>query len=284
MRKASFADMHCSIAQSLEIVGEWWTLLILRDAFLGVRRFEDFVSRLGIARNVLTNRLDTLVEAEVLERRAYDEPRGRYDYVLTEKGRALWPVMTALRQWGDEWIVGEDAAPVLLEHRVDSEHSHRTTAVMACDECGETLDIRPSKVVCGLEPESTNLFLQALARAATSGVDSSKAVDTALKQLGLTASDAPTQAEFAEVAAVSPDVIKTAQVMSQRKLEKMPMRHAEKAEKVYAGETERVAMTGDDIAEVIHFVTLGLGRHVNVNRIELMPERRGFGQFTFDRS
>ena len=110
MRKASFADMHCSIAQSLEIVGEWWTLLILRDAFLGVRRFEDFVSRLGIARNVLTNRLDTLVEAEVLERRAYDEPRGRYDYVLTEKGRALWPVMTALRQWGDEWIVGEDAA------------------------------------------------------------------------------------------------------------------------------------------------------------------------------
>ena len=149
MRKASFADMHCSIAQSLEIVGEWWTLLILRDAFLGVRRFDDFVSRLGIARNVLTSRLDTLVEAGVLERRAYDEARGRYDYVLTDIGGALWPVMTALRQWGAVWVLGEDVAPVLLEHRVDDQHSHRTTAVMACDECGETLDIRSVRAVAG---------------------------------------------------------------------------------------------------------------------------------------
>ena len=79
MRKASFADMHCSIAQSLEIVGEWWTLLVLRDAFLGIRRFEDFVERLGISRNVLTNRLETLVGAGVLERHPNDEARGRYD-------------------------------------------------------------------------------------------------------------------------------------------------------------------------------------------------------------
>lgn len=149
MRKASFADMHCSIAQSLEIVGEWWTLLILRDSFLGVRRFEDFVSRLGIARNVLTNRLDTLVEAGVLERRAYDEARGRYDYVLTDKGRALWPVMTALRQWGDEWVLGEGAAPVLVEHHAADGSWHRTTAVMTCDDCGETLDVRSVRAVAG---------------------------------------------------------------------------------------------------------------------------------------
>ena len=77
MRKASFADMHCSIAQSLEILGERWTLLILRDAFLDVRRFDDFVQRLGIARNVLTNRLDTLVDAGLLRRQPYDEARGR---------------------------------------------------------------------------------------------------------------------------------------------------------------------------------------------------------------
>ena len=100
VRKASFADMNCSIAQSLEVIGEWWTLLILRDAFLGVRRFDDFVERLGISRNVLTNRLETLVAAGVLERRPYDEARGRFDYVLTDKGRALWPVMTALRSSG----------------------------------------------------------------------------------------------------------------------------------------------------------------------------------------
>lgn len=146
MRKASFADMHCSIAQSLEIIGEWWTLLILRDSFLGVRRFEDFVARLGIARNVLTSRLDTLVAAGILERRPYDEARARYDYLLTDKGRALWPVMTALRQWGDEWILGEGNEPVLLEHRTCGKP---TTAVLTCSECGEPLDGRSVRAIPG---------------------------------------------------------------------------------------------------------------------------------------
>jgi DNA-binding HxlR family transcriptional regulator len=100
MRKVSFADMNCSVAQALEIIGEWWTLLILRDCFLGIRRFEDFVERLGISRNVLTTRLETLVNAGLLERRPYDEARSRYDYVLTDKGRALWPMMTALAAMG----------------------------------------------------------------------------------------------------------------------------------------------------------------------------------------
>jgi len=146
MRKASFADMHCSIAQSLEIIGEWWTLLILRDCFLGIRRFDDFVERLGISRNVLTTRLDTLVDAGVLERRPYDDAGRRFDYVLTDKGRALWPVMTALRQWGDEWILGEGNEPVLLEHR---DHGHLTTAQMTCDVCGEVLDARAVRAVPG---------------------------------------------------------------------------------------------------------------------------------------
>jgi DNA-binding HxlR family transcriptional regulator len=146
MRKTSFAEMHCSVAQSLEIIGEWWTLLILRDAFLGVRRFDEFVTRLGIARNVLTNRLDTLVDAGVLERRPYDEARGRYDYLLTEKGRALWPVMTALRQWGDQWILGEGNEPVLLEHRG---RGHNTTVRFTCEACGEDLDATSVRAVPG---------------------------------------------------------------------------------------------------------------------------------------
>lgn len=146
MRKASFADMNCSVAQSLEIVGEWWTLLILRDCFLGIRRFDDFVDRLGISRNVLTSRLDTLVGAGLLERRPYDTARGRFDYVLTDKGRALWPVLTALRQWGDEWVLGAGNEPLLLEH---CDHGHITTAVMACDVCGETLDARSVRAVPG---------------------------------------------------------------------------------------------------------------------------------------
>ena len=146
VRKASFADMNCSVAQALEVIGEWWTLLILRDCFLGVRRFDDFVERLGISRNVLTNRLDTLVEAGLLERRAYDEARGRYDYVLTDKGRALWPVLTAIRQWGDEWLLGSGNEPLLLEHR---DRGHRTTVRMTCDVCGEELDARSVRAVPG---------------------------------------------------------------------------------------------------------------------------------------
>ena len=146
MRKTSFADMNCSIAQSLEIIGEWWTLLILRDSFLGVRRFDDFVERLGIARNVLTNRLDTLVDAGILERRTYDEARRRSDYVLTDKGVALWPVMVALRQWGDEWVLGEGNEPILLEHR---SCGHVAGAHLVCDHCGEELDARAVRVVPG---------------------------------------------------------------------------------------------------------------------------------------
>jgi DNA-binding HxlR family transcriptional regulator len=136
VKKVSFADMHCSVAQSLEVIGEWWTLLILRDAFLGVTRFDDFASRLGIARNVLTARLDTLVEHDVLARVPYDEARGRYDYRLTDKGRALLPVMTAIRQWGDEWILGEEHAPVVVEHTTCGEISR---GVLTCDQCGEEL-------------------------------------------------------------------------------------------------------------------------------------------------
>ena len=102
--------------------------------------------RLGISRNVLTNRLDTLVANDILERRPYDEPRGRYDYVLTDKGRALWPVMTALRQWGDDWIYGAGNEPLLIEHR---NCGSATTAQMTCDACGEVLDARSVRVVPG---------------------------------------------------------------------------------------------------------------------------------------
>lgn len=143
MRRASFADMNCSIARSLEIVGEWWTPLILRDAFLGVTRFDEFQERLGIARNVLATRLDRLVEAGVMERRSYEEARRRYDYVLTPKGRALWPVLEALRQWGDEWVLGPGREPVQLLHTTCGA---RTRAEMACGHCGERLrpgEIRP---------------------------------------------------------------------------------------------------------------------------------------------
>lgn len=138
--------MSCSIARSLEVIGEWWTLLILRDAFLGVTRFEAFQERLGIARNVLSTRLDTLVNHGVLERRCYDEARGRHDYVLTDKGKALWPVLETIRQWGDEWIVGDGNEPVRVIHTRCGEH---TNPVLTCDHCGEQLDRRELRLVPG---------------------------------------------------------------------------------------------------------------------------------------
>jgi DNA-binding HxlR family transcriptional regulator len=146
MRRASFEEMNCSIALTLEVIGEWWTMLILRDGFLGITRFEQFQERLGIARNVLSTRLDGLVEHGVLARRPYDEARGRYDYVLTDKGRALWPVLLTLRQWGDEWIAGEGNEPVRLVHESCGEH---TTAVLNCRHCGELLTLNRIRVAPG---------------------------------------------------------------------------------------------------------------------------------------
>ena len=103
MERKSFADMDCSVAQCLEVVGEWWSMLIVRDAFLGVTRFEDFQRRLGISRNILQQRLGQLVDAGVLQRVPYSEHPPRDDYRLTDKGRDLWPVLTAMRQWGDAY-------------------------------------------------------------------------------------------------------------------------------------------------------------------------------------
>jgi DNA-binding HxlR family transcriptional regulator len=112
----TYEGQTCSVARALEIVGERWTLLVLRDAFLGVRRFDDFQRSLGVARNVLTTRLGRLVEEGVLERVAYQQRPERFEYRLTEKGLGLWPVIVGLRHWGDEHYA-EAGPPRLLEHR-----------------------------------------------------------------------------------------------------------------------------------------------------------------------
>ncbi|MCL4147493.1 UNVERIFIED_CONTAM: hypothetical protein GTU68_040375 [Idotea baltica] len=139
--------MHCSIAQTLELIGEWWTLLILRDAFFGVTRFDLFHQRLGIARNVLTTRLNGLVEAGLMERRTYDESRGRTDYLLTEKGLALWPVIVSLRQWGDEWLFEEENRPVDVIHQSCGAN---TGFDMTCRSCGDT--VGPQDLAIGPGP------------------------------------------------------------------------------------------------------------------------------------
>jgi DNA-binding HxlR family transcriptional regulator len=138
MRRKSFEEMNCSVAQTLEVVGEWWTMLIVRDSFLGITRFDDFQERLGISRNILSDRLDHLVERGVLTKVPYQEHPVRHDYRLTEKGRDLWLVLTAMRQWGDRWEADE-GAPVEIEHRACG---HQTDVVATCSSCGEPLDAR----------------------------------------------------------------------------------------------------------------------------------------------
>ena len=103
MERTSFAEMRCSLARSLDLIGDWWSPLIVRDLFLGVVRFDDLVEDLGISRNLLTRRLKALVDGGVVERNAYQLRPARYEYRLTAAGRELVPVMLALPEWGDRW-------------------------------------------------------------------------------------------------------------------------------------------------------------------------------------
>jgi DNA-binding HxlR family transcriptional regulator len=109
--------MNCGIAQALEAIGDWWTLLIVRNAFFGMRRFADFESDLGIAKNVLSNRLQHLVDHEILERVEVGQQGSRFEYRLTDKGEALLPVLTSLREWSDEWVFGKGREPILVRDR-----------------------------------------------------------------------------------------------------------------------------------------------------------------------
>ncbi len=112
MKRSSFESMNCSLARSLEIVGEWWTLLIIREAIWGTSRFDDFHRRLGIARNILSARLGKLQDAGVLERKATGDSTRVHDYLLTDKGWDLFPVVVALMQWGDRWIHAKEGPPI----------------------------------------------------------------------------------------------------------------------------------------------------------------------------
>jgi DNA-binding HxlR family transcriptional regulator len=132
MLPRTYDGQNCSIAKSLEVLGERWTLLVIREAFLGTRRFEGFLERLDIARNVLTARLTRLVEEGILERVRYQERPPRDEYRLTAKGLDLWPILVALMRFGDRYYA-PDGPPMLLRHR----------------DCGGTLDDRRICERCG---------------------------------------------------------------------------------------------------------------------------------------
>jgi DNA-binding HxlR family transcriptional regulator len=148
VKRSTVEHLNCSIARSLEILGEWWTLLILRDTFFGVRRFEDFVADLRISRGILTDRLATLVEHGVLERRSYQQRPERYEYRLTDKGRDLFPVVMALMQWGDKWLSQSDVGgpPVIITHAACG---HDINGPFICSHCSKPVSARDVHAVVG---------------------------------------------------------------------------------------------------------------------------------------
>ncbi|NNL66510.1 MAG: helix-turn-helix transcriptional regulator [Myxococcales bacterium] len=167
MRWNEIGDMTCSVARTLSVVGDRWTLMILRDCFLGTRRFDAFQRQLGATPHVLTDRLRKLVDEGVLVRVPYQQRPLRHEYRLTEKGLDLYPVIASLVRFGDRWLAGEAGAPLELHHRRCGQPSE---PVLSCSACGDALDpremeVRPGPALRALglggdafsgEPEPTN--------------------------------------------------------------------------------------------------------------------------------
>src|SRR5580692_6065212 len=167
MLKSDYADQNCSIARSLELVGERWTILVLRDVFLGRRRFDQMQRSLGVARNVLAARLDRLVGEGILEKVPYQERPPRYEYRLTSKGLDLWPVIVELLRWGDRHAAPAAGPPIVLRHKGCGGElgEHRV-----CVRCGETLEVRDVRAEPGpgASPRAAESLAEASPRAAES--------------------------------------------------------------------------------------------------------------------
>ncbi|WP_375569858.1 helix-turn-helix domain-containing protein [Seohaeicola saemankumensis] len=146
MRWDDLKDENCSFARALSVVGDRWTLMILRDCFLKVRRFEDFQSRLGMGRGILADRLKKLTDEFILTKIAYQQNPTRYEYRLTERGLDLFPVIISLVHWGDVHKIDKKGKPVQHVHLGCGQTFE---PIMCCSECGEPVDSRSVKVIPG---------------------------------------------------------------------------------------------------------------------------------------
>lgn len=155
MRWDDIDQQICSVARTLSVVGERWTLLILRDAFFGTRRFDNFQHNLGITRHRLSERLGKLVDQGVLVKVAYNKRPVRYEYRLTRKGLALYPVLMSLTRWGDDWMDNGEGVPLEYVHLGCGK---KTTPLLACSECGEAL--RPEEVTAQIGPALRDIAAQ----------------------------------------------------------------------------------------------------------------------------
>lgn len=134
MKRTSFAHWPCSVARTMDLLGDRWTPLVLREAFCGVRRFDGFQQGLRIARNTLSDRLRRLVDEGLLEKKLYTDEPPRYEYVLTEKGRDFYSVIVTMMRWGDTWLAGDEGVPVTLHHERCGQDAHAKVVCSACRE------------------------------------------------------------------------------------------------------------------------------------------------------
>ncbi len=139
MKRTDTSGWPCTIARSAALLGDHWNLLIVRDACRGLRRFEDFQQSLGIGRNILTMRLNRLVDEGLLRRVEYQQHPTRCEYRLTDQGRDVYPVLAAMAAWGERWLSGAEGSPLVLHHTACGHDMH---AVVTCSECHEELDVR----------------------------------------------------------------------------------------------------------------------------------------------
>jgi DNA-binding HxlR family transcriptional regulator len=146
MQRTDFGEMACSIARTLDVVGEPWSPLVLRNIYVGVTRFEQLQQTLGISRKVLAERLKWLTDNGVLERRQYGDKPPRFEYVLTAKGLELFEVLMVMVRWGDKWLAGEAGPPVLYRHHACGEFSH---VELTCSRCGTPMGATDIDVVPG---------------------------------------------------------------------------------------------------------------------------------------
>jgi DNA-binding HxlR family transcriptional regulator len=146
VKRTDTSDWPCTVARSVDVLGDHWNLLLIRQACLGTRRFDDFHAALGIGRNILTQRLARLVDEGILTKVPYQENPARFEYRLTDKGRDVYPILAAMAAWGERWLTGPERTPLVLHHTTCD---HDMRAVVVCSECEEPIDVRQVRATAG---------------------------------------------------------------------------------------------------------------------------------------
>ncbi|CAN5264040.1 helix-turn-helix domain-containing protein [soil metagenome] len=190
-RTANYSQERCSVAATLEVVGDPWTMLILRDAFNGTRRFEQWQSKLGVARNVLAARLKSLTQHGVLVKQAYTDRPPRYEYLLTQKGRDLFPLMTVMLNWGDTHVYGEGSEPRTYTHTACG---GQLKTMVVCECCGakpHPNDIRAANAAGALTVGQAMSRIEANDRRPQVEICASSAMDTSVTAAAVVAMNPP---------------------------------------------------------------------------------------------